>query len=50
MLYVLGVALSLFLGVLWLLGRARYLTVGLVTDALSLAFLALNVYLLYREF
>ena len=49
-LYVLGVALSLFLGALRLLGGARYLTVGLVTGALSLAFLALTVCLLYREF
>ena len=49
-LYLLGMALALFLGTLWLLGGARYLTVGLTTGVLSLAFLALNVYLLYREF
>ena len=48
-LYLLGVLLSLYLGQLWLFGGARYLAVGVVTGVVSLAFLALNLYLFYRE-
>ncbi|WP_135824526.1 hypothetical protein [Halorussus ruber] len=48
-LYVLGVVYTLVLGFIWLLSGMQYRTIGLVTGALSTAFLLLISYLFARE-
>ncbi|WP_435181598.1 hypothetical protein [Halorussus sp. AFM4] len=49
MLYLLAAVYVGTLGVLWLLGGMEYRSVGLLTGALSVAFLGLSVYLYLRE-
>ncbi|NEU58193.1 hypothetical protein [Halorussus sp. MSC15.2] len=47
--YLLAAVYVATLGVLWLLGGTEYERVGLVTGAISTAFLGLAVYLFVRE-
>ncbi|WP_276301634.1 hypothetical protein [Halorussus lipolyticus] len=48
-LYLLGVIYALVLGFIWLLNGMEYRTIGLVTGAISVAFLVLISYLFARE-
>lgn len=47
--YLLGVIYGLVLGFIWILNGMQYQTIGLVTSALSIAFLVLISYLFARE-
>lgn len=48
-LYVLGIVYALVLGFIWILNGMEYQTIGLVTGAISTAFLVLISYLFVRE-
>ncbi|SFF77837.1 hypothetical protein SAMN04488063_0250 [Halopelagius inordinatus] len=47
--YLVGTALALYLGQLWLLGGMQYFLIGAITGVVSTAFMVLTFYLFYRE-
>ncbi|NHN61507.1 MULTISPECIES: hypothetical protein [Halorussus] len=49
MVYLVAAVYVATLGVLWLLGGMEYRSAGLLTGAMSVAFLGLSVYLFLRE-
>jgi len=48
-LYLLGVAFTLYLGVIWLLGGMEYTSVGVATGVVATTFVLISVYLFLRE-
>lgn len=48
-LYLLGAAFALFLGVIWFLGPTDWLTIGAVTTIVAVAFTVLALYLFFRQ-
>lgn len=47
--YLVGTALALYLGQLWLLGGMQYFVIGSITGVVSTVFMVLTFYLFYRE-
>ncbi|WP_331235614.1 hypothetical protein [Natronorarus salvus] len=48
-LYLLGSALAVYLGVIWLLAGMEYFAIGVLTGVVATAFVVLGVYLFVRE-
>ncbi len=48
-LYLLGSALAVYLGVIWLLAGMEYFAIGVLTGIVATAFVVLGVYLFVRE-